>query len=870
MYAKDSDVLERSTSGKSIRSSNRKSEKSLTRPATLPPPLTLVLPNNATMSYPLIRVKEVPDLDNVQPFYSDPILADDIGNSENRGNQPEETLTTHRQPMPCLYGNRTSIAEMIINNRVKRALATAWAFDPRACSTTAAQKQVTVRHHGLTEEEYTWTRGNRSSLVAEATKERRNEGDLAKQCLDWEKNWVAHEPYPSFGAINLDRELDAFYGTEGTTQGATTDQFITQDDPLATDNDQMITSSKNVDRDSMSTTWVTLPQSDRIIAGPLTSCTFQDSAIHMEDHFAEEANKGSPPDSACQIPTKPVSDRQDNSNGQLVERSIEDCLAQYDFSMHALPGSEFEAPYDFSGFVSSESDLSAHEDSGRESGDVEMNEDDNSAIRPGAASPSGLRMGSEESPAPHAGSAPSHHIHPSFDGYLHNVAITPRYVPFGYFLMNNRQYETGFPGPMLQQGSCQLEALNPPFTVYNQRAPGSPNDPSRSSTQLLADLQAQAGASSYDRFTNDADRNYRLVRSTPTTIARQGRYQNLTPELNSDSGVDPDSVRPPLSATLTGSNQSVSNHGVSADLNNPYDHRHYLPSDVPQFLEGMDLESLASSSAHNTVLASETNETNAANIDDLDASSVLVQPSLHFSTPTINHVPSSPTTIPPSSPPVLQAYIDVLNTPAPQASTLSSPACSVVSTPTPVMMGKTDPVSPSPAPKNQGESGRLGIWPEGKDADGMTMEGENEPVKTAVKDVFGVQQKRRVGRPVGSKSVKKNGNASATKETAKSDAEGSKKKATDKTGDAGSELKKVLKASSASKKTQKKGKAEAIEAAPAAANTPKLSAATTEQVAENKTLKHKQASPVEESEPKKKRVRRPSRKSVEEITAAKK
>ncbi len=854
-----------------------------------------------------MRVKEVPDLDNVQPFFSDPVLADDVGNTELRGAQPEGSHTQQNRPLSYLYENKASIPEMIINEKVKRALATSWAFNPRACSTGPAQQHSSIPHHGLTEEEYTWTKGHQFSLVVDAIKQKQCEVNSAKQSLDWDKHWITYEPYPSFDGINLDQELDTFYGSGENTICPTTDSMMTDHGQLATNQEQVATDHENVGRDSMSTTWITLPQSNHTLAGPLTSSTFRDSAIHMEDHFAEAANKESPPQSACKIPTEQASYSQDDIYSRYVEDSAEDSLARFEASNQAAFGSGFEAPYDFSGFVSSESDLSEREFSPSVSGDIEMNEDENSAVPPGTALPLVPSIDSEgAASAPQRITLPQH-INPLFDGYLHDTthALNQNLSPFENPPRQGNHEEFTIPDTISQEEFPKLQVATPPFVIYEQNAPSSINLPTNSSMQLLGDLQAHAGVPSFDSpacnavyhggalqahtevssFDNPTDNvihlggNYQVINPAQTTIARRGEYQNLTPEYDSDSDNNLDHLEPASPITLPDSTKNVHNQALG-ELNNPYDYRHYLSSKVPQFSAGMDLDFLALSSPYST------NQVSSADIEGLGDNSILTQPSLHSNGPINNRIPSPPTAIPASSPTTLHPYTNSLITPSPVHNTFSTPMHFSTSTPTPIMMANTDPVSPSPAPRKEVQAIKMPIWPTEEDnpagtneSAGATMgispqeedalagalEGENNAAESSVKDVFGVQQKRKVGRPVGTtKNAKKVANESAEKAGAtKPDGEGMKKKATKKAGNTGSDSKKAPKTSSeGSKKMAKKRGVETTLTASATAT-------TAEKSAKPKAVKHKQPATSEESEPKKKRVRRPSRKSVGALTSVK-
>lgn len=875
MYMLQGDSPKHPSGSKPLDAPIGQSEKSLTRLAKLPPYSSSVHAIQPAMSHPPMRVKEVPDLNNVQPFFSDPIATDNVGYVEHRVVQPKGSLTQSNGATSSLYGDQASMPETIVNEKVKKALATSWTFDPRACSTGPAQQYVSVPHHGLTDDEYTWVKGNKFSLVADAIKERQNEVDLAKQSLDLDKQWVTYEPYPSFDDIDLDQELDAFYGTGEAVNCTTTDNMTINREQLATDRE-------NAGRDSMSTTWVTLPQSNRMSAGPSTSCAFRDSAIHMEDYFAQAANKESPPQSACMTSTEQAFSSYDESNGNYFGASVEDSLALFEASKQAASSSELDVPYNFSGFVSSENGLLEREDPRSMSGDVEMNEDAGSAM---------LNIHGGEAATCQQDIAIPQRINSLFDGYLHNTTHTLNLeIPPSENSLANGFHGTvpEIPETISQEEFPQIHHDTPEFVIYNQNAPSSLDLPTESSMQFLGDLQAHAGASSFDNPTNvvHLGGDYRAINFTRTTIARRGEYQNLTPEYDSDSDNNLDHLEPASPITLADSNQNVNNHLVAGDLN-PYDYRHYLPSNVPQSSPGMDLNFLALSSPNNIFSASNTNQVNPTTIEGPDPNSMFVQPSLHPIAPAISRVSCSPTTIPPSSPPVLNLYGNGLITSSPVYNSLNSPMHFVTSTPTPVMMGNTDPVSPSPAPRNEnkatnsavcpGEGNthavasetartRMRIWPEEDDAVAEATESCSKEAETPAQDYFGAQQKRKVGRPIGSKSAKKNTNGAAEKDAvAKPDAKSVKKKVTKKAGDAGSELKRVRTASAEA--ARKKGNDKIAKKA----GVETVSATTTanDKPTKEKALKHKQPATTEETEPMKKRVRRPSRKSAGNVPAAK-
>lgn len=879
------DSPKRSSSSKPLDASIGQSEKSLTRVAKLPPYSSSLHAIQPAMSHPSMRVKEVPDLDNVQPFFSDPIATDNVGYVEHRDVQPEGSLTQSHGATSFLYEDQAPMPETIINEKVKKALATSWTFDPRTYSTGPAQQYVPVPHHGLTDDEYTWVKG-KFSLVSDAIKERHNEADLAKQSLDLDKQWVTYEPYPSFDDIDLDQELDAFYGTGEAVNCTTTDN-------MTINREQSTTDWENAGHDSMSTTWVTLPQSNRMSAGPSTSCAFHDSAIHMEDYFAQAANKESPPQSACKTSTEQAFSSCDEPNESYLGASVEDSLALFEASKQAASGSELDVPYNLSGFVSSEIDLLERQDSRSMSGYVEMNEDAGSAVLPRPASPFALNIHGGEAATSQQDIAMLQRTNSWFGGHLHNTThtLSSGFLPSENSLANVFHAAVPqIPETISQEEFPHLHHDTPEFVIYNQNAAGSLDRPTESSMQLLGDLQAHAGASSFENPTNvvHLGGDHRAINFTQTTNARRGEYQNLTPEYDSDSDNNLDPLEPASPNTLADTTQDFNDDLVAGDFN-PYDYRHYLPSNVHQSSPGMDLNFLALSSPNNIYAASNTNQVNPTTIEGAYPNSMFVQPSCRPIAPAISRPSSYPTAIPSSSPPVLNLYGNGLITPSPVYKSVNSPMHFATNTPTPVMVGITDPVSPSPAPRNEnkatnltmcpeeenthgGPSGtprtRVEIWPKEADAVAEATESCSKEAETPAQDFFGTQQKRKVGRPIGSKNAKKNTNDATDKDaTAKPDTKSVKKRVTKKAGDAGSELKRVRTAS-AEAAAKKKGidkiaKKAGVETVPAATTT------ANDKPTNEKALKHKQPATTEETEPMKKRLRRPSRKSAGSVPAAK-
>ena len=886
-------------------------------------------------------MKEVPDLDNVQPFFSDPILTDDLGNSESQGRRREETLTQNVRSIPYLFGAKPSISEMVLNEKVKRALATSYLFDPRASSTTTAQRYIAAPYHGLTKEEYGWIKENKFSLAAGAIKEKQDESDLAKQCLDWEKHWLTPEPYPNFNDINVDQEFDVFHETREDPKSSMIDQITTDHGQLLQSDscqlehthDQIASNHGSVDRESMSTTWVTLAQGYHMIAGPLTSNSFHDSGVHMEYHFAEEANKESPPQSACIIPMEQVFGCDETTIGKPLEGTVEDSVAQYEHSKQPASDGGFETPYDLTGFASSVSDNSEREYSSSVSNDVEINEDECSVPHPEAMFSLVQTSNCEEFSASQQGITEEEDIDSVLNGYLHGTTLSLGLPldnsPFNGGERLNYEAEAGNSTMVFEDDSSQVPISIPEFGQYNQYELSISDNASEPSAQLLGDLQAHGGASIFDSppelqtyvgasssentanlqcyggtslsdafaelprhadqpaldsptnlqaqaclsLLNDPSHNHfrqhgnhHLLHPVQANTARQEGSQNLIPEYDSNSNSEnagaPNHLAPGSPATPPGSAEAVQSQAFALDFDNPYDYRHYLSSDTVQSANGMNFDFPALSqrgvSNANQVNLANGNQVNFSNVESRETNSMLLQPPLRSRVPITNPLLSSPTTIPPSSPPALHSYPAVTPLAILRSNAPSNPTHFAPSTPKPVVMPNTDPATPCPAPKNKIQTGHMGTWSKKEHVDAEEAGGTNAAPEVPIKDVFGVQQKRRVGRPVGSKTNKKTADNS-TKETPKPEVQAPKKRARKSTGDADSELKKA-------RSTKKDTPKAAVDSSASTITADKPQ--TTKEAVKEQSTKHKQ-SPTSAAgdRPKTKRVRMPSRKSLEKKAA---
>ena len=827
------------------------------------------------MSHVPMRITEVPDLDNVSPFISDPTLADDSVDPNAGATQSPGTLAPYNPQVAYLYGNGTSIAGKILDNKVNRALEMAWKFDSRACSTTAARKLPAIPYHGLTKEEFNWIKESGNSAVATAIKERQNETDLAKRSINKDKAWVTYEPYPNFDDIDIDQELDSFYGPGPYTDFAATEnmainhdqltndheqvtidheQFAINNDQLATEYDQLAMDYENFNGDSLFTTWVTLPQSNRALAGPLTSGTFHDSAIHMDDHFAAEANKTSPPQSARNIPSEHTPHRPNDQYQQWVGTTVQDSLALFEASLQPTAGNEQEAPYDLSGFVSSGSEYSASEDSRSLSRDVEMVDDEFPPVMAGSAAFAVFNTGDEESLNSQTGIAQQANLDTYNIGYLHNGAGIGD-LPLEHSL-DVHGGDMRVAGAISNQDTSQFETLNPNRGVYDTP-----------SAQLVGEFEAYAGPTT---FANPVDiihhgGSYVANNSITTVKAKRNKHHNLVPQYDEENGFI-DITTPVGSTTGFENTGNASTLAITGNPENPYDYRHFLtPTASSNAISGITTNIVAFTPIH-------------------PPTSTRAHHSLHG--------PSSPSPLPPSSPPLLPYTPDplrhLLNTDLAHFTDATSMTLTT---------GSADPVSPSPAPKGA----RLGIHPQSYVQDtardpsvgeievadnkmaamivvGVTEQGQRvaeegsapEGENQAIKDVFGVQQKakRRVGRPVGSKTVNKNARAKKDKEFDSKD----KNKAADPVDESETSRKSSAESSKSTpenkKSVEQPPKMTSAQAFVAAVQTTRVTKRKSRPAAsrsiknqEPGTPKHADAATTSDTEPKKKRVRRPSRKS---------
>ncbi len=166
-----------------------------------------------------------------------------------------------------------STASMNLRAQAKHALANAWKHDPIRCSVKAAfqiaQDLAASPEYGLTKEEYIWITGDKLPTVKKTPIPVR---------VDFERVRKIHESMMNLGVdgkidgADIDQELDEFYGADGTDLR-----------PVGNDSDDEGFSEPAM----IATTVVSLPNKSLMEPGVTPGGIFQDSAIVMDEGYAE-------------------------------------------------------------------------------------------------------------------------------------------------------------------------------------------------------------------------------------------------------------------------------------------------------------------------------------------------------------------------------------------------------------------------------------------------------------------------------------------------------------------------------------------------------------------------------------------------------
>ncbi len=228
--------------------------------------------------------------DNVEPFTSKP---DSV---EKPKSDLEVLLESQYIQNPYAYpGNidilssyssesSNSTASINLRAQAKHALANTWKHDPIRCSVKAAfqmaQDLAASPEYGLTKEEYIWITGDKLPTGKKTPSPAR---------VDFEHVRKIHESMMNLGVdgkidgTNIDQELDEFYGADGTDLR-----------PVGNDSDDEGFSEPAI----IATTIVSLPNKSLMEPGVTPGGIFQDSAIVMDEGYAEYSLAHSCPNTA--------------------------------------------------------------------------------------------------------------------------------------------------------------------------------------------------------------------------------------------------------------------------------------------------------------------------------------------------------------------------------------------------------------------------------------------------------------------------------------------------------------------------------------------------------------------------------------------
>lgn len=244
----------------------------------------------------------VPNLDDVQPFMSVPDFV------EKLGSELEALLTSQHIRNPCPYPGNIRVLPSYraeptdsaylrnLTDLVKHAIAHAWKYDPLRCSVKdairLAQDRAGKPYHSLVKEEYNWAMGRIFETVKKARGAARVNVRQARKTHQWTKNTAKDGKTHSVDGTDLDRELDHFYGPDGTDLR-----------PIDNESDEGFS-----EPNAITTTVVSLPDKSLMEAGITPGGIFQDSGISMDEGYAEYALAHSLPSTAREITGKVPSD----------------------------------------------------------------------------------------------------------------------------------------------------------------------------------------------------------------------------------------------------------------------------------------------------------------------------------------------------------------------------------------------------------------------------------------------------------------------------------------------------------------------------------------------------------------------------------
>ena len=178
-----------------------------------------------------------------------------------------DTLSSYSSEPP------DSTASINLRAQAKHALENLWKHDPIRCSVKAAfqiaQDLAASPEYGLTKEQYIWITGDKLPTVKKTPSPAR---------VDFEQVRKIHESMMNLGVdgkidgTNIDQELDEFYGADDTDLR-----------PVGNESDDEGFSEPAI----FATTIVSLPNKSIMEPGVTPGGIFQDSAIVMDEGYAE-------------------------------------------------------------------------------------------------------------------------------------------------------------------------------------------------------------------------------------------------------------------------------------------------------------------------------------------------------------------------------------------------------------------------------------------------------------------------------------------------------------------------------------------------------------------------------------------------------
>ena len=236
----------------------------------------------------------VPSLLDVQPFMPEPKFV-------NRLETDLEALLATpfmQDPYPYTgpnmvlpsYSSEPSDSVYCVNlkQKVQHALRHAWKYDPIRCSVKAAfdvGREMAIRpHNGLTEKEYAWVTGRKLRTAKKGRRAALADFEQARR----QKGWMTKHGETD-DALSINKELDEFYGSNGTRLR-----------PID-DNDNNLSDEGFYEPDAFTKTIVTLPEKSLMEEGVTPGGIFQNSGVVIDEKYADYSRAHSAPCTAKEL-----------------------------------------------------------------------------------------------------------------------------------------------------------------------------------------------------------------------------------------------------------------------------------------------------------------------------------------------------------------------------------------------------------------------------------------------------------------------------------------------------------------------------------------------------------------------------------------